>query len=246
LQLGSIEPVEVGKTLQKERRGTSGVSHTFALELAYIMEHFGDNSEADSKLILEVYLHGAQSLMLAASYAQRNRLYTETLWKTLVEHCLSGTKTTTPSAANASSEGARGFDGTMFGLLLESAALSGADLAKLVAQIPAGMQVEGLKPRLVAAVTDYKLKVQMHESSSAIAKREKLTLLRELAQRARRGMRYGALEEIAMEDVRSRSNAKEKARIPFQRGNSTSILSPSMRTVARSDHFVLNYSLPIR
>jgi vacuolar protein sorting-associated protein 41 len=244
LQLGSIEPVEVGKMLQKERRGVSGISHTFALELAYIMEHFGDNNISDAKLILELYLHGAKSLLLAVSYAQRNTVYTDLLWELLVGHCLTtnGTKTTSDDSAEGESHD---FNGSTFGSLLESAALCGADLAKLVAQIPAGMQVEGLKPRLVAAVTDYRLKVQMHENASAIAKKEKLTLLQELTQRARKGMRYEVHEELPR-NGRTNTSSSKVERVSRNKRDSNSIISPSLRTVIRRDRFALNYSLPIR
>ena len=156
--------------LQNERRGGATISHTFALELAYVMEHFGNNDEVEAKTILELYLHGTQSIMLAVSYAQRNKTFSASLWDALVNHCLSTSKQTLNESEQGSTQP---FDGKLFGLLLEAAALSGADLAKIVNQIPAGMQVEGLKPRLVAAVADYRLKVQMHQSSSIIAEKEK-------------------------------------------------------------------------
>jgi hypothetical protein len=88
LQLGAIGPVEVGKMLEIERRGGAGVSRTFALELAYIMENYGNDSESDAQLVLELYLKGAQSLMLAVSYAQRTKSHSAKLWETLIEHCL--------------------------------------------------------------------------------------------------------------------------------------------------------------
>ena len=44
LQLGTIGAIEVAKLLEIERRGGAGVSHTFALELAYILENYGNDT----------------------------------------------------------------------------------------------------------------------------------------------------------------------------------------------------------
>lgn len=103
--------------------------------------------------------------------------YSSVLWEVLLDYCLSNTERTNQK------------DGALFGSLLEAAALSGADLANLVTQIPPGMAIEGLRPRLVAAVADYRLKLQMHQASSTIATTEKKDLLAEVAHRSRRGFR---------------------------------------------------------
>lgn len=193
LQLGAIGPAEVGKMLEIERRGGAGVSRTFALELAYIMENYGDDSESDAQLILELYLKGAQSLMLAVSFAQRAKAHSANLWGTLIDHCLSRSAGEQSDATSVS--------GTLFGSLLEAAALSGADLASLVKQIPPGMQVEGLRPRLVAAVADYRLKVQLHSTSAEIAMDEKALLFQEYRQRSRRGMRYEGSNDASLDSL---------------------------------------------
>lgn len=182
LQLGTIGAIEVAKLLEIERRGGAGVSHTFALELAYILENHGNNTEADALLILELFLEGAQSLMLAVSFAQRTKSHSAKLWEKLIAHCL------LKSSLEKTTDGS--FSGILFGSLLEAAALSGADLAHLVAQIPKGMQVEGLRPRLIAAVADYRLKLQLHSKSNDIATVEKRALSIESSRRCRRGMRY--------------------------------------------------------
>jgi hypothetical protein len=179
LQLGVMGPVDIGKILEVERKGGSSELGTFAMELAYVMENFGNDSAIDARLILDLYLRGCQSLMLAVSYAQRAKAHSKELWEILLDHCL----------YRGEDEKGAAVDGSRFGFLLEAAALSGADLANLVAQIPPGMQVEGLRPRLVAAISDYKLKVKLYETSSKVAKKEKDLLFRECAQRARRGMR---------------------------------------------------------
>ena len=98
-------------------------SPTFAIELAYIIEHYGDESESDAREVLDLYMNAAQSLVLAVSFAQRNQTYSSVLWSALIDHCLVNDK-----EANNSQEQ---LDGSLFGLLLEAAALSGADLANL-------------------------------------------------------------------------------------------------------------------
>lgn len=223
LKLGAISPLGVGKMMEVERRGGGpGISRIFALELAYIMETFGRNKENDVQLILELYLQGAQSLMLAVTYAQRTKQYSGMLWEALVTHCLS---------EKTDEDG--GLDGTLFGSLLEAAALSGADLAQLVAKIPPGMQVEGLRPRLVAAVADYRLKVQLHETSSAIATDERMLLVEETAQRMRRGLRVDGVEEPTVEDVVESPTAETR-------------LTGSMKTRTRPRFYRHSVSLPIR
>jgi hypothetical protein len=236
--LGSIGPLEVGKMLQKERRGGSGISTTFALEVAFIMEHFGENSEDDAKLILELYLLGSKSVMLAASFAQRNLLHSELLWKILVDHCLLNVN---PSKSFVSSS----IDGSMYGLLLEAAAFCGADLAHLIAQIPPAMQVAGLKPLLVAAVSDYRLKVQMHNSSSKVASKDKLMLLREVTQRARKGMRYDPRRQTDFKHFPS--NVSQPSKIRFMSPPSGHVLRPkSGSTCKHNERNALKTSLPIR
>ena len=221
LKLGAISALGVGKMLEIERRGGAGISRTFALELAYIMENFGSKTESDAQLILELYLRGAQSLMLAVAYAQRNKKFSTILWDTLVSHCLS--ETTEDGSV----------DGTLFGSLLEAAALSGADLAQLVAKIPPGMQVEGLRPRLVAAVADYRLKVQLHETSSSIASDERLLLVRETSHRMRRGVRVGSVDEPSAAEEKEAVAVEEK-------------LASTLNTKSRPRRYYHSVSVPIR
>jgi len=235
LQLGTIGPMEVGKKLEIERRG--GSSGILALELAYFMENFGDDSESEAKLILDLYLTGAQSLMLAVAYAQRTQAYSTMLWETLINHCL-------PGHADKGTSSALTFDGSLFGSLLEAAALSGADLAKLVAQIPQGMQVEGLRPRLVAAIADYRLKVQLHRTSSVIAVKEQTLLFQEAAIRSRRGMRYDAAEDPAqgVEDLL----APPEEEVKEDEEEKAKPLPPTLRTKIRPNRYSHSFSLSIR
>jgi vacuolar protein sorting-associated protein 41 len=239
LQLGTIGPVEVGKMLEIERRGGAGVSRTLALELAFLMENYGDNSESDALLILELCLKGAQSLMLAVSFAQRAQTHTIKLWEKLIEHCL------VTSSNNKLSDG--GVSGILFGSLLEAAALCGADLALLVDRIPKGMQVEGLRPRLVAAVADYRLKVQLHSKSTEIALDEKSLLFQEGARRSRRGMRFDCSTDTIKNIFDSFSATDTNiGRNPEVEHESPTMLKQSLRPRNRPNRYTHSFAVPIR
>jgi hypothetical protein len=144
--------------------------------------------------------------------------------------------------------GGAGADGSLFGSLLEAAALSGADLAHLVAQIPPGMGIEGLRPRLVAAVADYRLKLLMHKSSAEIASEEKITLHRERTHRSRRGMRCELASHSKIQILRTL--AKEGVTEDFSAGpvmdETPEARLASRRTKERTDRHSLAYSLPMR
>jgi hypothetical protein len=202
-------------------------SNIFSLELAYTIEHYSEETEAEAIGILDLYLEGVKSLMLAVSYAQRQRKHSSLLWDKLISYCLGNKSRDT------------GDDGTLFGALLEASALCGADVARLVARIPPGMIVEGLRPRLVAAVADSRLKLDIHEAAAAAVKEEKLSLLREVAHRSRRGTRFhapaaGAKKSIRIREGESKNKTSEQrqARPPG--------------TKIRRDRYSLSYSIPIR
>jgi vacuolar protein sorting-associated protein 41 len=266
LQLGGIQPMEIAKLLQAERSKGSNVAvlmRSFALELAYILENFGDDGADESKLILDLYLQGCRSLMLAVSYAQRTPSRSEQLWESLIDHCLSDKQAQQPSAARASDPGSfksqtksGKISGSLFGSLLEAAALSGADLAHLVQQIPPGMAVEGLRPRLVSAVADSRFKVQMQEMARDIASTERMSLVRELEHRSRRGMRYS--RPVAPgEDPTSltRTDSPQPATLHSEdsgRGRagvtavSHTLETRIRRAVPRQDRYRLSLTIPIR
>lgn len=203
------------------------------------MERYGEGLLEDAVLVLELYLKGAESLVLAVSFAERCNKYSQTLWQTLIEYCLGsddGTKETSVTQE----------DGTLFGSLLEAAALSGADLAHLVKQIPTGMAIEGLRPRLVAAVADYRLKLQMHESADAIAVTEKIALLRECGHRMRRGVFFDAQSQPAYPDSGDTEVLVGKRRQKQLDESGKRGLPSTLRTTMRQDRHRLAYSIPIR
>jgi hypothetical protein len=267
MQLGGIQPMEIAKLLQAERNkggSSSIVSRSFALELAYILENFGNDGSDETSLILDLYLQGCRSLMLAVSYAQRTPARSQKLWESLIDYCLSEKHQELPIQSFAqtrrkSSGKTSKVDGSLFGSLLEAAALSGADLAHLVQQIPPGMSIEGLRPRLVSAVADSRFKVQMRELAREIAAWERRLLVRELEHRSRRGIRYfnpnqenDALRRRRLRcAVPSSWEATNAAAAP-RSAASTAVLSPAQglgraRTTApRSDRHQPSLTIPIR
>jgi len=148
----------------------------FARELAYVIERSNLSSEEDAKTIIQLHLEGSKSLPLAVAYAERNTKYSSMLWDKLVKYCLT-TKAT-------SKDGSSLFQG-----LLKAAAQCGADLAHLVSQIPEGMNIDGLRPMLLAAVADYRLKLKMHESCVEIMSDDKVNMIREVTHKTRKGVR---------------------------------------------------------
>ena len=237
LQLGTVSAIDAAKSLEIERRGGAGISHTFALELAHILENYGNKTESDAMLILELFLEGTQSLMLAVSFAQRTKGHTTKLWEKLIAHSL------LKSSIEKTSDGS--FSGMLFGSLLEAAALSGADLSHLVAQIPKGMQVEGLRPRLIAAVTDYRLKLQLHFKSNEIAIVDSRALFVESFRRSRRGMRYENSSDMA-----SDSNIESPSTTVVHCDEATmelpTMLSAKLRPRNRLNRYSHSLQIPIR
>lgn len=207
------------------------ISSIFALELAHIIEYYGSETQDDAMAILKLYVEGAKSVMLGVAYAQRTKRFSTLLWDKLVDHCLS------PRTSDG--------DGMLFGALLEAAALSGADLARLVAKIPPGMEVEGLRPRLVAAVADYRLMVDIHQAASDAAAEEQVSLLREVAHRSRRGARYNfptfANSQYTFDDLRQgeSKDAEEEEGKP-------TMLDRKLRPLERTERKRFTLSLPLR
>lgn len=238
LQLGGVNPSEVAKLLQVERKGWPGTSGVFALELAYIMDHHGEQSKENANIVLELYLHGAQSLMLAVSFAQRAKEHKAELWQKLIDHCLANDKNKI--------KGGNVTNRNLFGSLLEAAALSGADLAHLVTRIPPGMSIEGLRPRLVGAVSDYRWKLRMHESANEVARKEMLDLYREHEHRSRRGKRYEPSDRIAAPGWVKLAKEPESSK-PKEKGTpSQSVLKQELRPKVRPQRFHLSYTLSMR
>jgi len=183
--------------------------HVFARELAHMIEWSGgsvtDDKKAtdDAKTILNLYLEGVVSLPLAVAYAERKTSHSAMLWEMLVSYCLGTTTTTTTTTVQTKTDGPSSTsthvkkesyeesetNGVLFGSLLEVAARSGADLAHLIVCVPAEMRIKGIRPKLVAAISDYRLKLKIHEAVSDVFLSDKVSLLRDQCHRARRGLR---------------------------------------------------------
>lgn len=200
-------------------------SSCFALELAFVIEHSSEQSETEAKGILDLYLDGANSLNLAVSYAQRQNDHSNLLWDKLINYCLDD--------VSHRVEG----EGALFGALLEASAVYGADLSRLVSRIPAGMVVEGLRPRLVSAVADYRLKLDVHEAASTVSDEEKISLQRQVAHRSKRGVRFWGMEGSFGD------NTDSVAVLPKEDQSKGIEIA---KTRVRRDRYRLSYSLPMR
>lgn len=201
---GGIRSDDVRKTLEWHRRGKKEIldevelsnfkvlfPHLFAHELAYVIERSSKGSEEDSKEVLLLYLEGVVSLPHAVEYAERNLPHSSILWDTLVSFCLD------PNQSGG--EGSSSLDGKLFGSLMEVAARSGANLAHLVSKIPKNMRIDGIRHRLVAAISDYQTKLKLHENTFQIISNDKIDLLREHCHRSRRGTRvdlYSSTQDL--------------------------------------------------
>jgi len=152
----------------------------FAHELAYIIERSGNGSEEDARKVLNLYLEGVVSLPHAVEYAERNIPYSSMLWDSLISYCLHTTENGDRGTAQKSY-------GKLFGSLLEVAARSGADLSHLVSKIPTNMKIDGIRHRLVAAISDYQTKQNMHEAAFGVLSYDKVALLREQYYLSKRG-----------------------------------------------------------
>lgn len=247
LPLGGVLPVDARRVLERERsreainrkgQGTKGdfdgsSSPIFALELAYIIESYTEQTETEAVGILDLYLKGAKSVMLAVLYAQRQRRFSSMLWERLITYCLS-------TSADV---------GGRFGELLEAAALSGADLARLVESIPPGMNIEGLRPRLVAAVADYRMKLEIYTAAKAAGSEEEVTLLREITHRSRRGVRYHlekSREKSFAELIQEKNKSDESIIGEKISEDLPTTLSRGLRIKARPERIYLAYSIPRR
>lgn len=180
---GGVQAESVRERLAAVRGGRADNS-VFARELAFVIEKFGTKTTEDAKEILELYLYGAKNLYLAVSFAERNTKHSNMLWDLLVEHC------TSPDLPNGETQDSAQL-GALFGSLLEAAAHTGSDLGSLVSRIPQGMAIEGLRPKLIAAITEYRYKVKIHEQTDIILMEDKVSIARELNHVSRRGELIG-------------------------------------------------------
>lgn len=148
---------------------TSNKNGSLPRELGYVIEA-SCNSAEDAKRACELYLKEAKSIRLGVYFAEKNVMFKEMLWAMVVEYALE-------------SKG-----GEKLGELLESAAVCGADLSKLVAKIPKGIAISGLKEKLLAAIKDYKNVLAIHSNSEKVGENDHLQLLRCKSQIIRRGV----------------------------------------------------------
>ena len=207
---GGIRHDRVIETLEKHRGQID--SPIYAQELAFVMEKFGNGGFDNARKVLDIYLLGAKNLFLAVAYTERNSEHSGALWEILIAH-------STEAAGH----------GALFGSLLEAAAHCGADLSSLVAKIPEGVQIEGLRTKLIAAVTDYRYKVKIHEFESTILTNDKISIIRAIIHRSRRGSRrQSSIDRLHVSVGRSdQTTMQSKQSLHLQREKMSHLSSPS-------------------
>jgi hypothetical protein len=255
LPLGGVLPMDARRVLEIERSKSSKDDETsrdgnkndsasddhsspvFALELAHLIEFYTEQTQAEAMGILNLYLRGIQSVVLAVFFVQRQKRLTSELWDTLTRFCINDEYSQSAS------------DGMLFGDLLEAAALAGADLARLVKEIPEGINVEGLRPRLVAAVADYRMKVEVYTAAISAGSEDEASLMREIAHRSRRGVRHlvGVNREKTAAEIIQLKRQEDEGEIAEKIIEELpTAMSKAIRTRARRDHNKLALSIPRR
>lgn len=205
---GGIRHDRVIETLEKHRRKID--SPIYAQELAFVLEKFGNGGFDNAKKVLDIYLLGAKNLFLAVAYTERNTEHSGALWEILI-------------AYSTEAEG----HGALFGSLLEAAAHCGADLSSLVAKIPEGVAIEGLRPKLIAAVTDYRYKVTIHEFESKILIEDKISIIRSIIHRSRRGFRRKSTSNRLNVSVGRSGKTTSKQSLQLHREKMSHLSAPS-------------------
>eukprot|EP00752_Nemacystus_decipiens_P006159 g5557.t1 len=133
-------------------------------EMAYILGRMGDTRRALTILLEEVC-----SVPRAIEFVEA---HDKDLWYRLIEHSLKN-------------------EAFLSGLL-DHAGVYDVDLARLVAEIPKGMHIPGLRDKVVKIISDYHFQVSVNESCSASVKTDLLRRLRRLNQGQRRATRVEA------------------------------------------------------
>ena len=144
-----------------------------------------------------------------------------------MEHC------TTPDPTSDTKQ----IPGALFGSLLEAAAHTGSDLGALVSRIPEGMSIQGLRPKLIAAITDYRYKVKIHEHADNMLIADKISVLRQLSHVSRRGKRVERKDggDRIIEDLSAKPTSMSRLG-----------LLKSQRSKVSSSHNSSVFSLPMR
>ncbi|CAM9516838.1 unnamed protein product, partial [Choristocarpus tenellus] len=130
-------------------------------EMAYILGRMGDTRRALSILLQEV-----GSVPRAIEFVEA---HDKELWYQLVDYSLTN-------------------EAFLSGLL-DHAGVYDVDLARLIAEVPHGMRIPGLRDKVVKIISDYRFQVNMHKSCSASVKSDLIQRQRHLNQNQRRAVR---------------------------------------------------------
>ena len=230
-----VEEEEISRNSNENSTSSDTSSPIFALELAYLIEYYSEQTQAEAMGILDLYLRGIQSVVLAVFFVQRQKRFDSELWDALTSFCINDEYSQS--------------EGLLFGDLLEAGALAGADLARLVKKIPEGINVEGLRPRLVAAVADYRMKVEEYTAAISAGSEDQITLLREIAHRSRRGARYlvGLNRQKTPAELLQLKRQEDEGEIAEKIIEAVPTAMPrSVKTRTRQDHHKLVFTIPRR
>jgi len=194
------------KELMTDRNSEIGL---FSIELAYAIEKSGVGKD-DAVEVLRLYLEEVGSLPLAVQYVEsvkeNHGEMHEVLMGILVDAC---------SERQA------------IGDLLEVSAQYGGDVAALVAQIPKGTLINGLIPKLAAAVSNYQLRLKMYQSTSLLYEKDKVDSMRMYLHRSRRGRLIDLSTPSGIRVIRNEKFAvgedHKKEEIKFQKSKSRSL-----------------------
>ncbi|CAM9135694.1 unnamed protein product [Discosporangium mesarthrocarpum] len=129
-------------------------------EMAYVLGRMGDTRRALSILLEEV-----GSVPRAIEFVES---HDKELWYQLVDYSLRNE--------------------AFLSDLLDHAGVYNVDLARLIAEVPHGMRVTGLRDKLVKIISDYHFQVSMHKLCGATVKSDLVRCIRRLNQNQRKAI----------------------------------------------------------
>jgi len=210
---GGAKPSDARRLLEDRRKElmTNRNSETglFSIELAYAIEKSGIGKD-DAIEVLRLYLEEVGSLPLAVQYVESVKENHGEMHEVLMGILV-----------NACSER------QVIGDLLEVSAQYGGDVAALVAQIPKGTLINGLIPKLAAAVSNYQLRLKMYQSTSLLYEKDKVDSMRMYLHRSRRGRLVDMSTPSGIRVIRNEKfvvgKDHNKEEIKFQKSKSRSL-----------------------
>ncbi|GMH51717.1 hypothetical protein TrST_g11023 [Triparma strigata] len=173
---GGIRSDDARNCIEKERRKSNN-AYILPRELAYVLSTSANLPDAE--LCVKLYLENCSSVHLATLYASTHPTKKSHLWNIVVRWCLENDRLSN---------------------LLTSALLAGADLAKLVREIPDRAKIKNLKKLLLESIESYRSRMELVSVASQIGADDRDTLVQDLAKEERRGVRSEHLRVRMIDD----------------------------------------------